>query len=148
MFRPSRLFLFLAAGCADPVTVHVNYLSADRHPADQLEITLGGQVIHGRDLRRDEEFGFLGVVSRGFGPTAPIPFSAVLRQPDGGVLASLRGMLPTTGATEYRVEIYATRFVVAIPCFGPLLTAPLAMGGSPPDTLYVFWGPWPRPFVC
>ena len=89
MFRPSRLFLFLAAGCADPVTVHVNYLSADRHPADQLEITLGGQVIHGRDLRRDEEFGFLGVVSRGFGPTAPIPFSAVLRQPDGGVLASL-----------------------------------------------------------
>lgn len=141
----------MMTGCGDSVVVHISYLSADRHPASQLQVTLGNLVFRGADLQGDQSWGnFPSVATQGFGPNTTVPIKIVLVVPPAETLVVASGNLQTNGAREYRAEIYATQFgPTAMLCFGPTITRPLArLSAAPPDTLYVFWGEWPRPFVC
>ena len=147
----SALTLLMMTGCDDSVMVHVSYLSADRHPASQLQVTLGDRVFRGSDLQSDQSWGnFPSVVTQGFGPNSTIPIKIVLVVPPAETLVVASGSLQTDAAREYRAEIYATQFgPTAMLCFGPTIARPLTRSSAaPPDTLYLFWGEWPRPFVC
>lgn len=148
--RPIVLALLLTGGCSDDVTIHVSYMSSDRHPASQVTVLLGDRVIRGADLRGDASWGFPSASVEAFGPRAAVPIRIVVVAPPAETLVVASGSLETGDATEYRAEIYATQFGPgARLCFGPTLTRALnGPGPAAPDTLYVFWGEWPRPFVC